>query len=1537
MLLYCKFIRTLKKILVWGFLALLFIQVAGYIALQFPAMQTFLIHRIVSKAEKHIDGKINIGKVHFIFFNKVILQNISIVSDEQTPLLDSLKSNFGQSDTLLSCKKLSVSVHATDFAKLQVNLKNINIEGGVFNLQNEGKQGNTNLSRIFKMDKNRVKDTSKKGFPLNLLANNLKIKNFRFTLNNPDKFVNKGDSIINFSNLKVSDINVDINNVRIERDTIFGTIKNISGKDKSGFTLKELSGNIEVSSTETRIRNIRIADNYTKVNARYFYMQYESPKDLSEFTDKVKLGIDLDDTYFSFKTIGRIAPSLYNSTLGLILNGAVSGPVADLRSRNLSATSESGNTHVELGVRMTGLPDIRETMSVVEIEKCYTTSREISRIVAGITGRGEIAFLKRLAPGIRYNFNGTLVGLPDDFVAHGILSSNIGEIDVDILLKNDNTRNGFLLQGNVESKDFNVGKLIGNSLLGGIGMNATMSAITNRNDGIDISIDSLRINKLEFNNYPYSNIFALGKYNNKIFDGRIICHDPNLDFIFQGLFSFDPKKTSKYNYYADVPYANLSALNIDKRDSISILKTRMIANFASSSDGNILGHVNVLNTNYTNSNGVFNIGTIKLTSQEADSNYNVTVSSPFVNAEYHASAPITSFVEKIAALSIYNNIGSYFANTEKGMFSAAKMVRALERDDEYEFKLTTSNTRSICELLLPGLYIQDSTGIDLNISRENILDFNLNSGRIAIGQNYLKGLGISMTNRDSLLDIKLNSKNIHVAGMRMDSSLFAIKGTNDTLKAIFRFKNDSKEDNYAYLNTDLFFRPDTFAVGINPASEISLKGTKWSFNPANITMADSSLFVNGFNLHNLNQHISADGLLSKRMKDSLTVTLNNFDIKILNLFLNKPFKVEGYFSGKANLSANLNNRNIYLDITGDSVYVYNNPVGIMKLMGKWYNPDKRFNLLASTKLNGKSNFMATGYFRPQNNYMFMTAELEDLSVAYFEPFLSDIISKTGGTLSGNLKLSGPINELSLEGDDCRFSNFNFIVNYTQVPYTLNGTVRLDENGLIAKDLTISDRFGNRGRVKGGLKYNYFRNPNLDTRIEFQNLQCLSTDESDNEIFYGDAFASGSLNIKGPFNKILLDMSVMPNENTALHIPLSSSATASKTNLLTFVEPDVHVDEDPYDKLMSKKVQTKAASQLQVLVRANMNTNAKMLIEINKSLGDIISANGDGTINMDINPSKGVFDIFGDYNVNQGSYKFVLSGFGFAAKDFIIQPGGTIRFNGDIKNTTIDLTAIYRTKAAINTLIADTSSVSTRRNVDCEILMSGNLMNPELKFNINIPDLDPTTKVRVESALNTEGKIQKQFAALLISGGFLPDEQSGITNNSTILYSNVSEMLSNQINNIFQQLGIPLDLGLNYQPGEKGTTDIFDVAVSTQLFNNRLLINGNIGNDPYANNTNNRGVIGNVDVEYKLDKSGKLRLSAFSHAADQYSNYLDDSQRSGIGISYQQEFNRIRDIFRKKSKEQKAYEKRQKELIRQERKKAAIERKAEKQKRRSESL
>ena len=55
----------------------------------------------------------------------------------------------------------------------------------------------------------------------------------------------------------------------------------------------------------------------------------------------------------------------------------------------------------------------------------------------------------------------------------------------------------------------------------------------------------------------------------------------------------------------------------------------------------------------------------------------------------------------------------------------------------------------------------------------------------------------------------------------------------------------------------------------------------------------------------------------------------------------------------------------------------------------------------------------------------------------------------------------------------------------------------------------------------------------------------------------------------------------------------------------------------------------------------------------------------------------------------------------------------------------------------------------------------------------------------------------------------------------------------------------------------------------------------------------------VDVEVKLDRKGRTRLRLFSHSADEYSNYLDQTQRNGVGLSYKQEFNSFLDIFRKK--------------------------------------
>ena len=263
----------------------------------------------------------------------------------------------------------------------------------------------------------------------------------------------------------------------------------------------------------------------------------------------------------------------------------------------------------------------------------------------------------------------------------------------------------------------------------------------------------------------------------------------------------------------------------------------------------------------------------------------------------------------------------------------------------------------------------------------------------------------------------------------------------------------------------------------------------------------------------------------------------------------------------------------------------------------------------------------------------------------------------------------------------------------------------------------------------------------------------------------------------------------------------------------------------------------------------------------------------------------------------------------ASKNFTIESGSSIKFNGDIMDSDLDIDARYQTKTSLANLIADSTATSYRRNVICGLKVSDKLRNPQLAFSIDIPDLDPSSKSQVESALSTDDKVQKQFVALLVTNSFLPTDQSGIFNNTNdILMSNMMEIMSGQLSNILQRLQIPLDLGFKYAPGEGGN-DLFDVAVSTKLFNDRVSVNGVIGNRQYAPNGNNRDVVGDLDVEIKLDNAGQVRLNLFSHSADKFSNYLDYSQRNGVGVSYQREFNTflglVRSLFTSKKKRQEA--------------------------------
>ena len=502
-----------------------------------------------------------------------------------------------------------------------------------------------------------------------------------------------------------------------------------------------------------------------------------------------------------------------------------------------------------------------------------------------------------------------------------------------------------------------------------------------------------------------------------------------------------------------------------------------------------------------------------------------------------------------------------------------------------------------------------------------------------------------------------------------------------------------------------------------------------------------------------------------------------------------------------------------------------------------------------------------------------------------------------------------MNNLDLDSKDLRISNGYLVLDFTKVPYYVDGPLQLGNHGLIFDNVRLHDSYDESGVLSGGILWDHFKDMKMETNVRFADVEAMRTTMADNQSFYGNVFATGSVSITGPFTGLLLEVNASTAKNGKFNVPLSNSATSATSNLLTFKEPVKEEYIDPYELMMNKlKTKEQTTNDMTVRLKLNVNPDTQAIIEVDKASGNILTGWGRGYVDLDIKPSKDIFNINGDFNISGGTYEFGTM------RDFTLQNGGTIKFNGDIMDSDLDLTALYKTKTNIGVLIADTTSTS-RRHVECGIGISGKIRNPKIRFSINIPDLDPTTQARVESALSTEDKLQKQFLSVLLTNGFLPDEQSGIVNNTSLLYSNVTEIMSNQLNNILQKLDIPIDLGLDYQQGNNGK-NAFDVAVSTELFNNRVFVNGTFGSRQYNNSSNqNNEFVGDLDIEIKLDKSGAFRLNLFSHSADQYSSYLDNSQRSGIGITYQHEFNTLREFFhdiftsrKKKDEERKALEK-----------------------------
>jgi hypothetical protein len=229
-----------------------------------------------------------------------------------------------------------------------------------------------------------------------------------------------------------------------------------------------------------------------------------------------------------------------------------------------------------------------------------------------------------------------------------------------------------------------------------------------------------------------------------------------------------------------------------------------------------------------------------------------------------------------------------------------------------------------------------------------------------------------------------------------------------------------------------------------------------------------------------------------------------------------------------------------------------------------------------------------------------------------------------------------------------------------------------------------------------------------------------------------------------------------------------------------------------------------------------------------------------------------------------------------------------------------MSAIYKTRVPLGDLTNIDADKVKRIPVECIIRLSGQLGNPNYSFSINLPDADESVKNTVFGAIDTMNvaEMNEQMLNILVLNQF--KSYKGNSLGSIEVGSTSLTILTNQLNSMLSQLSKNVNIGVNYRPASSIAGQEIDVAVSTQLFNERLLIDGLFGvNSLNPNSTAQKAstIVGDVNISYVLTNNRRWRIRAFNRTNTVAFSYDNAPYTQGVGLSYQRDFSHWGDFFK----------------------------------------
>jgi len=1319
---------------------------------------------------------------------------------------------------------------------------------------------------------------------VDIFLSDLLVSNSRFIYNNHNFPI--GEKGFDVNHLTTT-VDGSLKGFTMKDDILLLSVKDLDLKNSDGFWVKNLSGTLEMPGD---LMNIKVNSFQTQASEfnGHMLLNFPSVKFLSDSTAGIFTSTTFNHDKISLDDVHYFYPELDSNIVdktkrALIIHGTLKGYLSSFTFTDAYLGLDTFNYFMG-NLTCSGLPDIKSASIDADIHKLnldvpwflsYVRIPEIENV-----------HLKALS---QSRIKGRLKGSLKNLSFAGLATTGVGQVNGTVVINTNKDLKFQGVSGNVHGHDIGLGKLVkGLELFG----NLSASAIFNYKDHNLVYLES-DVEEIEYNKRALSNLSIVGSLVNN-----------------QGRFQFKSAGTYLHaDLWLDLNLSKNRYKIVGKLDelNLALLKDELHSTYVGGE----------LNASITAS-------TID------DLNVDVKiVNFRAVNprSEYRSD----SVMVQCSGDSIYKKLLFRTDSIEavaEGRFLLSELPTLLNPDslskealggnyisENIEVTVSTGKVSSLLSMFLDEVAINK-----LHINGN--LDFVSKTGALNGFTEHLRYKKYTIEDLTLTTEGELNNFRFNINGEKMGLSngLYlnspSVRGEtldNSTSFVLSVFENES--NSALGLTGTLTFPGDTISLGVQNL-DLKLKGEEWkSEGDARVVYFHKSLAVQNILLSQGAQKIKihSQDLLGE---GALQAQLWNLKLDPILYFTPlKKFEIKGLLSGGLQVNGLFTTPVFDVDCIIDSVAVGKNDAGRLALVVASAGNDRHS---LNLSLSGvENNVYVQGYLDKVTQLSeatgSITVDIPKLSLHLFEPFLKDYLFAMHGYMTGKLALKGKALRPDMRGK-IAFKERNVIgVHFTESKYVIaNQYITFNSNKIILDDIEFRDFEGNEASVDGYILHNYFKDFTIQLSLKAKNFQVMNTEKVNQAGFYGVLFADVTMTLNGPANDLAINLKLITRPKSVINIPLQTSNAEFKTpSYIIFVEGEEKSDttEDIFHKLPLNLSKYKFTGNLAITNDALINIIVDPVNE------DKISARGVGRLEVKVD-QENVPELYGSLELREGSYTFTFAS--LVRKEFVIEKGSRIAWNGDILEGLLSVKASYTTKASRYDLISNYVTAldeelvrSSKRSlpVTVKLNVTGELAEPELSFQIEMPEsndpfLGNIIAQRVNEINNDQQQLQRQVFGLIVLNRFFPEGAGYINAGGNIALEqanqSVSQILNAELNKIAPESIAGFEIDVNIEalvPENPGLAQSLQFKASRQI-SERITItaggNVNVGNVP-----NSGQFLGDYTVVYRLNSSGSVNLKFFSTSYQSYYYYYYDdiTTRSGASIQHKKSFNEFKELFK----------------------------------------